>query len=241
MADHMHDGHRQRMKNRFRIGGLTSFEQHEIIEMLLFFGVSRKDTNPLAHRLVRTFGSLGGVLDAPYEELLRVDGVTEHIATLLNFSGALAREYYRRQAGTGLVLTDTDETGRYILPHFMGADREMVFLICMDARNRVLNSNIIHRGDINVTEISARLILQTALRHNATAVILAHNHPQGLAIPSKQDVLTTIALRKTLDAAGVFLLDHLVVANNDYVSMRDTESLAHIFSMNAAQLAAIKQ
>lgn len=238
MADHMHDGHRLRMKNRFRVGGLTSFEQHEIIEMLLFFGVARKDTNPLAHRLVKTFGSLSGVLDAPYEELLRVEGVTEHIATLLNFSGALAREYFRRQAGSGLTLNDTEETGRYVLPHLIGADREMVFLICMDARNRVLNSDIIYRGDVNVTEVSARLILQTALRHNATAVILAHNHPQGLAIPSKQDIATTIALRKALDAAGVYLIDHMIVAGDECVSMRDTASIAHIFSMNAAQLPA---
>ncbi len=236
MADHMHDGHRQRMKNRFRVGGLTSFEQHEIIEMLLFFGVARKDTNPLAHRLVKTFGSLGAVLDAPHEELMRVDGVTDHIATLLNFSGALAREYFRRQTGTGLVLNNTDETGRYVLPHFIGAGREMVFLICMDGRNRVLNSDIIYRGDVNVTEVSTRLVLQTALRHNATAVIIAHNHLQGIALPSRQDIATTVSLRKALDTAGIYLVDHLIVADHDYISMRDTDGLAHIFSMKADQL-----
>ena len=132
MAEQLHDGHRQRMKNRFFVGGLTSFEQHEIIEMLLFFGIARKDTNPLAHRLINTFGSLNGVLNAPREELLRVEGVTDHVATLLSFSGALAKEYFRRQAGSGLILKTTDETGRFVIPQFVGADREMVFLICME-------------------------------------------------------------------------------------------------------------
>ncbi len=236
MSEQLHDGHRQRMKNRFYVGGLASFEQHEIIEMLLFFGVARKDTNPLAHRLINAFGSLSGVLDAPREELLRVDGVTEHIATLLNFSGALAREYFRRQAGTGLTLQTTQETGKFVLPQFIGADREMVFLICMDNRCRVLNSSMIFKGDINATEISVRVVLQTALRHNSTSVIIAHNHPKGFAIPSKQDIASTIALRKALDAAGILLVDHLIVADEDFVSMRDTAGLSHIFHMDVKQL-----
>ena len=236
MSEQIHNGHRQRMKNRFFNGGLASFEQHEIIEMLLFFGVARKDTNPLAHRLINTFGSLNGVLDAPREELLRVDGVTEHIATLLNFSGALAKEYFRRQAGSGLMLQTTDETGKFVMPQFVGADREMVFLICMDNRCRVLNSSMIFKGDVNATEISIRAVLQTALRHNSTSVIIAHNHPKGFAIPSKQDIITTIALRKALNTAGIMLVDHLVVTDDDFVSMRDTEGLSHIFVMDVKRL-----
>ena len=236
MSEQLHSGHRQRMKNRFYVGGLESFEQHEIIEMLLFFGVARKDTNPLAHRLVNTFGSLGGVLNAPREELLRIDGVTEHIATLLNFSGALAREYARREAGSGMIMQSTDETGKYVMSQFVGADREMVLLICMDNRCRVLNSSIIFKGDVNATEISIRLVLQTALRHNSTSVIIAHNHPKGFAIPSKQDIISTIALRKALDTAGILLMDHLVVTDDDYVSMRATDGLSHIFVMDAKRL-----
>ena len=236
MSEQLHNGHRERMKRRFTVEGLESFEQHEIIEMLLFFGVPRRDTNPLAHRLVKEFGSLNAVLDAPREELLRVDGVTENVATLLNFSGALAREYFRRQAGSGLILNSTDETGKFIQPQFVGADREMVFMICMDNRCRVLNSSFIFKGDVNATAISIRAILQTALRHNSTSVILAHNHPKGFALPSKQDISTTIALRKALDVAGIVLMDHLIVTDDDYVSMRDTAGLSHIFVMDAKRL-----
>lgn len=236
MSEQLHNGHRARMKRRFATGGLASFEQHEIIEMLLFFGVPRKDTNPLAHRLIKEFGSMNAVLDAPQEELLRIDGVTENVAALLSFSGALAKEYFRRQVGSGLMLKNTEETGKFVQPQFVGADREMVFMICMDNRCRVLHSGFIFKGDVNATEISIRVVLQTALRHNSTSVIIAHNHPKGFALPSKQDISTTIVLRKALDTAGVLLVDHLIVTDDDCVSMRDTAGLSHIFVMDAKRL-----
>ena len=234
MATSIHSGHRERMRKRFEIGGLASFEQHEIVEMLLFYGVPRRDTNPLAHELVNTFGSLMGVLDAPKEELMRIDGVSENVAIMLNFAGAVSREYFRRQAQSGRILNNTAEMGKFALAQLLGAQREQVLLISLDHQCRVLNSSKIAEGSVNATEINFRLLLQTALRFNASAVILAHNHPNGFALPSRQDVQSTIAVNQAFAQAGICLVDHLIIADNDFVSMKETSALSHIFSLPSA-------
>ena len=209
MAEELHGGHRARMKERFLKEGLDHFDRHQIVEMLLFFGIPRKDTNATAHRLIETFGGLPGVLEAPYEELCRVEGVTANAAVLISFCG--------------------QEAGQYLLPQFLGRREETVYLVCLDNKDKVIAANVVREGSVNAADISARVIVQQALTHNATQVILAHNHPSGFALPSRADISTTSRIAEALRAVDVVLLDHIIVAENDFVSMRETPSLSRMF------------
>lgn len=232
MADKpVHKGHRERVKQRFLAEGLSHFDRHQVVELLLFFGIPRRDTNELAHLLLNTFGSLSGILDAPYEELCRVSGMTENAAVLICFCKALTREYACDKQRIGTVLKSHQAMGEYAVPYFVGLDHEAVLLVCMDSRYRVLHAGIVTNGSVNAAEINIRLIMQIALRHNATAVMLAHNHPGGSAVPSYEDVTTTKALREVLSPAGITLLDHIVVAGEEFTSMRNTPMWAPLFDL----------
>lgn len=229
MEPGLHDGHRDRLKKRFLREGLENFEPHQVLEMLLFFGIPRKDTNVLAHQLIERFGTFSQVMDAPYEELLKVKGMTANAAVLLSFCSQLLQAYTKDKYAAGVLLRTTEETGKFLLPYFLNKKNEAVALICLDNRCKLLNCSVISEGSVNATEINIRLILQHALMYNATAVVLAHNHPSGHALPSKEDVHTTIAVCKSLVVADIRLLDHIIIADNDFVSMRDTPTLSPIF------------
>ena len=229
MEQRLHDGHRDRVKQRFLREGLDNFEPHQVLEMLLFFGIPRKDTNELAHRLISQFGKFSRVLDAPFEELVKVEGVTVNAAVLLNLCGQMLQVYSKDKYEAGVLLRTTDETGQFLLPYFMNKKNEAVALVCLDNRCKLINCSVVFDGSVNSTEINIRLILQQALLHNATAVVLAHNHPSGHALPSRDDVKSTMDIAKALSVADVRLLDHIVVADNDFVSMRDTPAFAPVF------------
>jgi DNA repair protein RadC len=197
--------------------------------MLLFYGIPRKDTNEIAHELLNTFGSLSGVLKAPYEDLLSVKGMTHGAATLIRFSGQLIREYYDSELSKDMILDSTEKMGQFVLPKFFGEHNERVLLICLDNKCKVLHSSFVSEGSMNATEIHVRRILEQAIRNHATAVVIAHNHPSGFALPSFEDQQSTKVLTNTLHVAGIQLIDHLIVAEDDYVSMRSTPALASLF------------
>ena len=215
----IHDGHRQRLKNRFREEGLDKFDEIQVLELLLFYAVPQKDTNPLAHRLLDHFGSLTQVMEAPVEELEKVSGVGANVATLLSLTTALARYYMVNRTCQATVLTSTEMCGDYLLPHFVGRRNETVFLLCLDAKCKVLGCKEVGEGSVNSASVPIRRIVEMALGMNASSVVLAHNHPSGLALPSGEDVQTTRRLAVALDAVDIMLADHIVVADDDYVSM----------------------
>lgn len=217
------------MKQRFLRDGLRGFEPHQILEMLLFYAIPRKDTNGIAHELLGTFGSLAGVLKADYDDLLEVKGMTPGAAALIRFSGQLVREYYDSDLSKDMILDSTDKMGKYILPKFFGEVNEKVLLVCLDNKCKVLHCSFVSEGSMNATEIHVRRILEQAIRTHATAVVIAHNHPSGFALPSIEDQQSTKALVNALYVAGIQLVDHLVVADDDYVSMRSTPSMVHLF------------
>ncbi|HBT64858.1 MAG TPA: hypothetical protein DEB10_09400 [Ruminococcaceae bacterium] len=225
----LHQGHRERIKKRFLRDGLQGFEPHQILEMLLFFGIPRKDTNEIAHELLDTFGSLSGVLKASYDDLLNVKGMTPGSATLVRFSGQLIREYYNSELSKDMILDSTEKMGQYVLPKFFGEYNEKVLLVCLDNKCKVLHSSFVSEGSMNATEIHVRRILEQAIRNHATAVVLAHNHPSGFALPSLEDQQSTKAITNALYVAGIQLVDHLIVAEDDFVSMRSTPALASLF------------
>ena len=215
----IHKGHRQRLKNRFLAEGLDHFNQVNALELLLFYCVPRKDTNPLAHRLLDHFGKLHNVLEASYEELLKVEGMTANAATYLNMVHAAGRYYAKNRSQEATVLENIEQCGQYLMPCFHGLQNETVFLLCMDAKCKVLCCKKVGEGSVNSASISVRRIVETALNANAVSVVLAHNHPSGLAIPSVEDIQTTKRLGRALHAVEIMLVDHLVVAEDDFVSI----------------------
>ena len=215
----IHAGHRQRLKERFLKDGLDNFEEHQVLELLLFYGIPQRDTNEIAHELIRHFGSLSRVLEASPEELSKVKYVGDNVTTLFKLITAVARYYQVSCAMREEILPTIESCGKYLVPFFYQRPNETVFLLCLDAKCKVLCCEKVGEGGINSAGVPVRKIVELALKNNASAAILAHNHPSGVAVPSGEDVQTTRRVAMALDAVEVVLVDHIVVADQDWVSM----------------------
>ena len=215
----VHKGHRQRLKQRFLDTGLDSFTDVQALELLLFYAIPQKDTNPIAHALLERFGSLSQVLDAKVADLETVPGISDHAATLLRLVTELGRFYQVDSAQRTEALTSLDACGAYLVPRFFGRRLETVFLLCLDAKCKVLCCREIGEGSVNAASISVRKVVEAAISSGATSVVLAHNHPSGVALPSADDVQTTRRIAAALSAVEVRLIDHIVVAEGDFISM----------------------
>lgn len=215
----IHEGHRQRMLHRFRTEGLDGFNQVQALELLLFYCIPRRDTNELAHRLLDQFGSVSRVMDAPIAELVKVPGMGENAATFLHLTKQMGRYYQVDSAQKGVLIRDIEDCGRYLLPYFLGRKVETVFLLCMNASCNVIACREVGEGAVNSAAISPRNVVQIALAEQATTVVLAHNHPSGVALPSQEDVLATQRLAAALASIDVILFDHLIIADDDFVSL----------------------
>ena len=223
----IHDGHRARLKQRFADYGERVFDDHQLLELLLFYCVPNGDVNPLAHRLINHFGSFSAVLDAKCEDLCQVKGVGPHTARFLSMLPHVMRRYEICKATAESVINSTADAGEYLLPFFFGTRNETVYLLCLDAKGKVLSCVFLTEGSPDRVGLDSRQIVETALFHRATSVILAHNHLSGVAAPSEADISTTLALRPLLKAIHVDLLDHLVIADGDFVSMVESGCLPH--------------
>lgn len=216
----MHDGHRQRMKERFRSHGLDNFNDINALELLLFYAAPRRDTNALAHALLDRFGSFSAVLEADEQELLAVPGVGENAVTLLRLIPAVSRRYLLDRTATDEPLTSAEAAGQYFLPKFMYETEEVVYALLLDARRRPIRCEALSRGTVDAAEINARKLAELALQHKASSVLLAHNHRSGVAQPSVEDEMVTARLARALELLGVELTDHIIVAGSDFLSMR---------------------
>lgn len=219
MPDSIHEGHRQRLKDRFLEEGLDGFTDVQVLELLLFYCIPRKDTNPIAHALLKRFGTLSQVLEAPVEDLVKVSGISRNAATLLHLITQTGRYYLVDRANQNRILPTIEKCAAYMLPYFFGRTVETVFLLCLDAKCKVLCCKEIGEGSVNSAGISVRKIVECALAAKASTVVLAHNHPSGVAVPSGEDVVTTRRIAMALRAVEIHLADHIVVADDDYVSM----------------------
>ena len=215
----IHTGHRQRLKDRFRREGLDNFDELYVLELLLYYCIPQKDTNPIAHRLLDHFGSLTGVLEASPAELEKVEGIGANAATFLTLITEVGRYYQVKRQKQGQILGTIDQCGRYLEPFFFGREVETVFLLCLDAKSKVLCCKKVGEGSVNSANVPIRRIVEIALGVNATSVVLAHNHPGGLALPSAEDIETTHRVAAALEAVEIVLADHIIVANEDYVSL----------------------
>lgn len=215
----IHAGHRERLRERLRREGLASFSEHEVLELLLTYAIPQRDVNPLAHELITRFGSLSNVLDADEEELLRVSGVGKNAALLLSMMPQLMRYYQINALGEKPVILNLSDARAYCAPLFLGASQEHLYMVCIDQSGHVQHLSLMHSGTLDEVAIYPQLIAKTALRYNAHAVLLAHNHPSGMIHPSQADLDATCGVVSALAAIGVRLVDHLIFAGGEAYSM----------------------
>ena len=218
----IHDGHREKMRRRFLNSGLESFADHEALELLLYYAIPRRDTNPIAHALMERYGSLSAVLSAPVEDLKKVEGIGESGAVLLRLVPQLYRKARLAEAEQETVLSSIVRVGAYLLDRFEGERHEVVYQLCLDRKGRLLACKRLGEGGVTSAELDIRRMMENAIFTNASAVVLAHNHPSGIALPSQEDYHTTDRAKAALETIGVQLLDHIIVADGDLVSMAES-------------------
>lgn len=214
----LHDGHRQRRKESFLATGLAGMADHEVLELLLFYAIPRRDTNAVAHRLITEFGSLDNVVRAAPEELQRVPGVGENAAVLLRLLGEL-HDRLNAPDPPSRIVDNSEAAGAYFLDVLKNYRREVLYAMCMDRKGKVLDCRCLTIGNFSEIDVNVRSVVSYVLRWGGDILVLAHNHPSGIALPSQADQTFTRQLETMLQGIGVRLMDHIIVADGDYVSM----------------------
>lgn len=220
-----HEGHRKRLRESFMERGVDGMHDHQVLELLLTYSIPRKDTNVLAHALIKRFGSLREVCDADPHALMQVEGIGESAAVLLSLTGAIARQIGWK-ARTGAGLSTPWAAMEYCRGRFGESRYEAMHVISLDKNRRILHVDLISSGTLTETAVYPRLVVEVALRHQAHSVILTHNHPSGEVRPSRNDIETTMHILRALEPIGIRLYDHIITSRgNAFSMMRDMEML----------------
>lgn len=217
-----HEGHRARMRKRYLDSGFDNFQNHEILEMILYNCYSRRNTNNIAHKLLDSFGSISAVLEAPVDALIKC-GVSESVATYLHMIPDICRVYFDDRNNSKDKIVNYETLGQSFVNKFIGRVDECVYLLLTDAKSKEVFCGVVSTGTSVSSDVSVRKIVDLAMRYNATNAVIAHNHPSGVALPSRDDLVMTSTLYHTLGSIGVRLVDHVIVADEEYVSLRENE------------------
>lgn len=215
----IHDGHRQRIRDKYIKSDIKTFEDHEILELLLFYSVPYKDTNEIAHNLINHFGSLSGVFSASVSELTKVEGITQNSAVLISMIPKIMARATIKDI-SDISLDSVDALSAYCKSLFIGEVFETLKVICLDQKLKVLGCETISGGTTGTIEFSARKVIETAFKYKSDIIALAHNHPRGDISPSQADIAATNSLKTTLSAVGIKILDHIIVADGNALSMK---------------------
>lgn len=224
----VHDGHRERLRARFAEHGLESFNELNALELLLCYAIPRRDTNELAHRLLDAFGSLSGVFQASMQELTSIPGIGENAAVLILMVPQIVKKAHVSKAKETKIIRNSTDAGNYLLPYFLDEQDEIVMMLCLDNKRAVICCREMGRGVVNCVDANIRRMVETALKVKTTTVIIAHNHPNGVALPSREDDNFTRTLYRSLGLLGITLEDHIIVANDEFVSLADS-GVMHLF------------
>lgn len=233
MADgkvNIHKDHRKKVKDRFFECGFTGMPDHNILEAILFLGIPQKDTNPIAHELIDTFGSFSGVLEAKKSDLLKIKGMTESAAFAIMSYLPVNRRYIESLQKKKPVFETDDQLVDFLRPMFFEKSTiERVFVLCFDSKNRLIACRNICDGDISSALFDVRELTRVVLEVNAQRIIVAHSHPHGIALPSREDIATTKLIYEMMKFIKVHLDDHLIITDTGYMSMAKSRHYTHIF------------
>ena len=207
-----HTGHRQRMRARVEQYGLGSLAPHEALEYVLYITNTRKDTNGLAHVLMDRFGDFAGVLDASEEDLLTVEGVGPSTARMLHLLPQIGRYYTQCAVNGKKCMKTTDQLAEYLMAQFAGTVQERALLAALD-------------GTSDRVSLEIKDVVAAALKGGTDSVVLCHNHPNGVALPSREDLMATENIVRALGLVKVHLRDHIILTESEYFSMREANRL----------------
>lgn len=214
------DGHRLRMRQRLLKAGPDSLADHEMLEMVLFIALPRRDTKPIARELLTRFRTFGGVVGAPPAELTAVEGLGEAGAAALKVVQAAALRMMRQEVASEPVLSTWDRLTDY-LTAAMGQERTEQFrVLFLDSRNKLIADEVQGQGTINHAPAYPREVVRRCLELHASAVILAHNHPSGDPTPSREDVALTAEIGRAASMMGITVHDHIIVGRSKWLSFR---------------------
>lgn len=218
----VHDGHRERMRLRFReTGSFDGFSEHEIIEMLLFYTHPRRNTNDIAHDLIEAFGSIAGVIEAEYDDLIKVKYITENAAMLFKMLPKFLPIYYNSK-NNGMVYDNSQKLIALFEPYFVGLAHEEFRAAYFNNKLALIKNVALDSGDPSGTSVNIRKLVEIALRENAATVAIAHNHPKTSSKPSNGDINTTQKIIEVLRPMKIDFLDHIIVGEDKTISLRDT-------------------
>lgn len=213
--------HRQRLKSKFTDSGINAFHDYEIIELLLSYAIPRKDVKPLAKNLIKSFGSIRKLLDAEIHEIENIKGMGNHAAVLIKLVRDSGSIYLREKAKEKPQITCTAELIDYYKHTMGGLQDEHFQVIYLNARNKIIEMETIHKGIVNQAVVYPRKILEQALKKKASAIILVHNHPSGHVQPSDADIHLTKMVQETAKTLDIIVHDHIIIGENRFYSFRE--------------------
>ena len=221
-----HEGHRERMRNRFRTEGLENFADHEILELMLYYVLPQKNTNEVAHELIKAFGSFDKVLEAGIGSLIQVKGIKESSAVYLNIICGVIRRYEMlKNTEKNLSIRNIDDVGNFLVHYYTGMTVERFIALLFDRQNRLSKIVIVSEGDANGAQVNIQNILHDAIVWESAAVVVAHNHPSGELMPSPEDYITTQKLTRAFDLMEMNFIDHILVAGNKFLCLKKSLEL----------------
>ena len=230
MKESLHKGHRARLRNRVMKESLDNFEDYQVLEYILTFVIPQKDTNPIAHRLINTFGSISNVLEADPKELCKVDGIGEITALFLNSYLGVYYHYNKDKSESNITIENTAECARYYRTLLKNKSVEEIYLTLLDSNHKVITTTKLHTGTDTNVNISPRDIIDRVVRHNASSIILCHNHPNGKPSPSSEDIKFTRDLVLSLMLNQVKILDHIIIGKDGYYSFNSSRLIDEYIS-----------
>ncbi|MCD7799919.1 MAG: hypothetical protein LUG94_01760 [Ruminococcus sp.] len=217
--DKNHEGHRERLRKKFVQHGFISFEEHEVLELLLFYSIPRKNTNEIAHNLIYKFGDLNKVFDADMEMLQEVDGVNESSANLIKMIPQICKIYFKHYDFIP-SFKFKDNALNFAIHQYIGETNEVLKAVYLDKDcNYISCEDICTMDNDSVVILNIKKIIERAEKYNSGDIILMHNHPDGNCLPSDSDIYNTLKAIKILKSIGITLIDHIVVSKNNGISM----------------------
>ena len=218
----MHEGHRKRMKEKYKTSGLSGFAEHEALEFLLFFSLKRVDTNPIAHRLIDRFGSFAGVMEADEKDLAEVEGVGPETALFLKSIPSFG-DYYRRSRWKSREMLRTSmETGLYCADLIGELQHEVFYVVCLDKNRKILSNFKLAEGSLERVNVDLRKMTKEILKYPTKGIILTHNHPSGVRTPSEKDRELTLKICDYMENLEIDVIDHIIVCGQTFLSMAET-------------------
>ena len=224
-----HAAHRQRVRKTFLQSGTENIPDRGLLEFLLFYAIPRRDTNDLAALLLEKYGSLRAVLDAPYDELIKIDGIGESAALLLTSLPEISKRYGGERISPKAIY-EPGEAENFVSRLFEKAQSEEFYIICVDAAGRAVACEKLASGDESSVRVDKKAVLKAAFENDADSVILAHNHPKSEAAPSKADIELTEDAYRLLAETGIRLADHIIYGEGGCLSLASTAKFSNIFT-----------